>query len=284
MNAHAQARSQFERISMPADASFAWKAISGRHFDAPFHHHPEIELTQITAGQGQRFIGDVVEPFQPWDTVLIGPQLSHAWFSDARCRRSTAVVIQFHPDSLGHGLLHAQDMRQIQALLTEAQGGLVISATTAQQIAPPLATLHSLSPARRLATLIEVLDSLCQDSNRRCLQATSPVETVSLVDRRRLDDVLRFLHAEHTRPLTLTETAKVASLGPEAFSRFFRRVTGHTFIETLTQIRLATALTHLRNSTDTIASIAHASGFEDLSNFNRQFRRRYGITPGQARA
>ncbi len=276
-------KSQFERIEMPGDSSFAWKLMTRRHFDSPFHHHPEIELTLITAGFGQRLVGDTVEPFQAGDAVLIGPHLPHVWFSDARCRQSSAIVVQFHPETLGGGVLKAQELEKVRSLLADAAQGVVIQDGLAQAMQARLSRLPELSPVQRLTLLLELLEQVALSQNYRLLKAKSPEETVSLVDRKRLDEVLRYIHANHAHALTLPDVAKVAGLGPESFSRFFRRVTGHTFIETLIQIRLASALALLAESTDTIAAIAYACGFEDLSNFNRQFRRSYGVTPSEAR-
>ncbi|HEY1082051.1 MAG TPA: AraC family transcriptional regulator [Prosthecobacter sp.] len=276
-------KSQFERIEMPGDSSFAWKLLAVRQFTAPLHHHPEVELTLITAGYGQRFVGDTVEPFQPGDVVLIGPHLPHVWFSDPACRKSEAIVVQFHPETLGGGLLKAQEMGNIRGLLQRSAQGLVILPPQSQSLQKQLSSLGELNPVRRLTLLLELLEEVATGNACRELKAVSPEETVSLVDRQRLEEVLRYIHAQHQKPLTLNDAARVAGLGPESFSRFFRRVTGHTFIETLIQIRLASALALLGQSTDTIAAIAYACGFEDLSNFNRQFRRTYGITPSEAR-
>jgi AraC-like DNA-binding protein/mannose-6-phosphate isomerase-like protein (cupin superfamily) len=276
-------KSQFERIEMPGDSSFAWKEITGEHFMAPFHHHPEVELTLITAGQGQRFVGDTVEPFHAGDVVLIGPHLPHAWFSEARCQLSSAIVVQFHSEALGGGVLKAAELGNVRSLLSMASGGVVIQGETAQQLQTRLASLPTLTPFHRLILLLDLLDGAALSADCRCLKAKAPEETVSPVDRKRLDEVLRYIHAHHQRVLPLAEVASVAGLGPESFSRFFRRVTGHTFIETLIQIRLASAWALLEVSTDTIAAVAFDCGFEDLSNFNRQFRRIYGITPGEVR-
>ncbi|SKB04183.1 AraC-type DNA-binding protein [Prosthecobacter debontii] len=285
MVTQSRTKSQFERIDMPEDSSFAWKEISGRHFMAPFHHHPEIELTLITAGYGQRFVGNTVEPFQAGDVVLLGPHLPHAWFSDSRCRKSEAIVVQFHPETLGGGVLKAPELEAVRQLLKEAVQGIIVQRALAGEMLRRLGELSGLSPVQRLTLLLDVLEQVARapESTARRLKAAMPEETVSLVDRKRLDEVLRYIHAHHQQAVTLTDVAKVAGLGPESFSRFFRRLTGRTFIETLIQIRLASAQALLRESTDTIAAVAYACGFEDLSNFNRQFRRAYGITPSEAR-
>ena len=277
-------RPELEKIEQPEDASFLWKMIQGRRFGAPFHHHPEMELTFITAGQGRRFVGgNTVEAFEAGDAVLLGAHLPHAWFSDERCQRSEAIVIQFHADRLNAGVLSAFEFRGVRDLMREAAGGCVFSAKAMAAVLPVLQTLPAQSSPGRLVILLEVLIRLSEDPQRRSLNAQSFVASMSAVDRKRLHKVLRFLHDGHTHSITLADAAEAAGLGPEALSRFFRRVTGLTFIETLTQIRLASALGRLRESTDTVSAIAHACGFEHLSSFNRHFRRHYGFAPNEAR-
>ncbi len=277
---------QYERVEVPESMSFVWKHIEGRQFEAPFHHHPEIELTAIIEGNGQRFVGDVVEAFEAGDVVLLGPHLPHAWFSAKDCERSSAVVIQFQLAQLGGGVLLAQEMASIRELLAESASGLVFSAEMSLELIALMqgsTNIEESETAERLLKVLQVLLKSQRDSKRRSLAAQAPLGAVSLLDRQRLDKVLRFMYAEHAATLALADGARVAGLGPEAFSRFFRRVTGHTFVETLTRIRLASALRLLRESSETVASVSSACGFENLSHFNRLFRRRYGITPTQAR-
>lgn len=282
MGSTPNARPELERVRLPEDASFVWKEVGGRQFTAPFHHHAEMEVTAIHAGHGMRFTGDVVEPFQAGELVVLGPHLPHAWFCAAECRRAEATVVQFHAQTLGAGVLAAREMEPVRGLLEAARGGVVFPHEGADGPAGQLQALGALPPAARLAALLGLLARLAEHGGRP-LGARAPVETVSAVDRERLDVVLRLMHTRSAEPLTQAAVARQAGLGPEAFSRFFRRVTGRTFIETLTDIRLAGAMARLRQGSEKVAAIAAACGFEDLSHFNRQFRKRYGCAPGAAR-
>ena len=61
-------------------------------------------------------------------------------------------------------------------------------------------------------------------------------------------------------------------------------MTGTTFAAYLNERRLATAAELLRTTDDTVLTIAGQVGFDNLSNFNRQFKARFGMTPRQYRA
>jgi AraC-like DNA-binding protein len=84
-------------------------------------------------------------------------------------------------------------------------------------------------------------------------------------------------------PLTLADVAAVAGLAPESFSRFFRRMTGRTFVGWLHEVRIGHACRLLSTTDRPVVEIALASGFGNLSNFNRVFRRRRHCTPRQLR-
>ena len=72
-------------------------------------------------------------------------------------------------------------------------------------------------------------------------------------------------------------------MSPAAFSRFFRRAMGRTFTDYLTELRVTTACTLLRESDDPITSVAEQAGFANLANFNRRFLQRKAMTPSEYR-
>lgn len=279
MNATPQPRPELERIRLPTEVSFACKKICGRRFSAPFHHHPEMELTAIHAGHGQRFTGDVVEEFQAGDVVLLGSHLPHAWFCAADCRRAEATVVQFQALTLGGGVLAAPELGKVRSMLDAASGGIVLDSCFASE----LHELPAMPPGLQLIGLLKVLVSAAEKPCRP-LKARTLDKALTPLDRERLDKALRYLHEHHNGSVKLADLARHVSLGPEAFSRFFRRATGRTFIETLNHIRLASAMRMLHETDEKIATVAAACGFEDVSHFNRQFRRRYGCAPGQVRS
>lgn len=117
--------------------------------------------------------------------------------------------------------------------------------------------------------------------NHRNLYAKVNTKPLADMDESRMNCALRYMNELHCKPLRLVEVARHVALGPEAFSRLFRRATGRTFIETLTNIRLASAMSCLRAGHEKLEVIAASCGFADMANFRRQFRRRYGCAPSE---
>ena len=73
--------------------------------------------------------------------------------------------------------------------------------------------------------------------------------------------------------------ARLVHVSPAAFSRYFRREVGKSFTRYVNDMRCSEACLRLRGSNKAVAVIAHECGFATLSNFNRQFRVRTGLTP-----
>lgn len=235
-------------------------------------------MTAIHEGYGQRFVGDVIEDFQPGDVVLVGPNLPHAWFCSSKCHRVEATVIQFHLDELGAGVLLAPELCELREFLNNAACGLVVPEVFAEKTKKLRVMFSVDSLVILLGLLVEM--SKC---NHRNLYAKVNTKPLADMDMSRMNCALRYMNELHCKPLRLVEVARHVALGPEAFSRLFRRATGRTFIETLTSIRLASAMSCLRAGHEKLEVIAASCGFADMANFRRQFRRRYGCAPSEVR-
>ncbi|MDX8529611.1 AraC family transcriptional regulator [Mesorhizobium sp. VK25A] len=108
--------------------------------------------------------------------------------------------------------------------------------------------------------------------------------TPSPRDQKRVAEAVRLIELNADRPLSLTEIADTTATSPFHFLRTFRRVAGMTPYQLLLRTRLHRAAVRLRSSDATISTIAFDAGFNDLSTFNRRFRREMGEAPGAYRA
>jgi AraC-like DNA-binding protein len=278
----------FESIEPAPDTSFAYKHFPVPSFPFHWHFHPEIELTLIIRGRGRRFVGDNIAPFGEMDLVLLGSNLPHTWRSDDEPRPKPAgchsIVIQFRPDFLGSALSGPmKEMRAIAELLGRARLGFQFVGHVRDQTAEAMHAMEELAPLGRLTMLLEILDRLAHDDRARALSSPGFRPAVADWDQKRITRVCDLLNREFTRPIKLAEAADLVHLSASAFARFFQRATGKHFTAYLTELRVGRACELMIETEKKIATIAHESGFENLSHFNRTFQRSKGSTPREFR-
>lgn len=276
-----------EQVEHP-DRAFRFLRFESDAFRGDRHRHRQIELTWIEAGVGMRFVGDSVEPFGPGDLVLLGPNLAHGWVSARRgaLRRVAATVLQFSPELLANPLL--PELARLAPLVHRAGAGLSIRGRVHDEVTEQLVRMRSMGSVARLGALIGVLGLVDEHgrSLRQIAGRASPGPTPPDAPRgqRRIDLTIDHIHRHLDRELRVTDLARVAHVSPAAFSRFFRREAGKTFTRYLNDLRCGEAALRLQTGDRPIASVAAECGYTTLSNFNRQFKLRHGMTPGEYRS
>lgn len=262
------------------DEAFRYLRVESDSFRRQRHRHPHLELTWIEHGSGLRFLGDSVNPFAAGDLVLVGVNVPHAWQSSARGRGIAAVatVLQFPITLLELDAL--PELRRARPLAERARLGLLITGAVRQPIIDILCSMCGADASARLAGLVRILGLLCQHQNLLASIAASPMRIPERTGSHdRLDRVADWISKRAGGSVTVVEAARVARVTPAAFSRFFRRESGKTFSVYVNDVRCGEACVKLRQSSKPIAQVARECGFHSLAHFNRQFRRRMGLTP-----
>jgi AraC-like DNA-binding protein len=277
-------RATLEHIGATPQTSWRLHVRAEPRFEFCWHRHPEYELTLITAGSGQRFVGDSVELYQPGDLTLIGPDLPHTFVSSDHSPAQEAVVVQFRRDFLGADFFERPDFADLAALLDDADRGLAAHADLAEAPAAALRELSALPPTARTITLLRSLLTLVSTPGLRPLASEHYRARPRAVAQRRLDTVCEYLSTAYAEPLSLADVAVVAHMSPAAFSRFFRRAMGRTLTTYLNEVRVAAACRLLIDTDRPITEIAGDAGFGNISNFNRRFRLICGQSPREYRA
>ncbi len=283
VNKDAPRRPAFEKVHPDQTHSFVCRSVVGSRFNAPYHYHPEVELTLITHSHGHRFIGSHAGPFKPGDLVLVGALLPHVWLNPPGCRRAEAIVLQFDPKLGGDPFWNLPELHPVNRLLARAGHGLVFTGKTRNKVSDILGSLLSTQGPGRLLLLLEILSLLAAARPASILSTgsphpASPTQPHSDTETR-IDRVYRHLAAHFHEPIAQPAIARNAGLSPAAFSRFFHRVTGRTFSSVLIDMRLGEACRLLQETDLPITDICHRAGFQNLSNFNRQFLARFHLPP-----
>ncbi len=265
----------------PSDC-FTVFAREKNEFDFPVHYHEEFELNFIKNGKGvKRIIGDHVDEIGDYELVLIGPNLQHAWFTHkCRNRDITEVTIQFHKDLFDEKFLRRNQLSHIRTMLENSFRGILFSYETASLLASRLLRLSKKDGFESVVELMSILHELSISRHTRILSNSTFNNMANFsYNSRRIERVMEYLNENFNNPISLTEVAKLTNMADSAFSRFFKTRTGMTFIDSLTEIRLGHASRMLIDTTQSVAEIAYECGFNNISNFNRIFKKKKGCTP-----
>ncbi|MER8495775.1 AraC family transcriptional regulator [Mesorhizobium sp. M1312] len=153
---------------------------------------------------------------------------------------------------------------------------------------PPLSSLAPLlaeAEAAREMAEIEAFEELgLRIAGAAVASGITPAaQAPSRRDQKRVAEAVRRIELNADRPVSLAELASETATSPYHFLRTFRHVAGMTPYQFLLKTRLHRAAVRLRMSDEAISTIAFEAGFNDLSTFNRRFRRVMGETPGAYR-
>lgn len=277
-------RAAIEHVTHP-DSSFRLLDLELPGFSAGPHRHPQLELTWIERGNGLRFVGDSVEPFEDGDLVLVGPQLAHAWLgrpaSGAAPSTFRATVLQFAPELLEDP--RWPELRALRPLLARARRGLAFRPGSARdRMAALLATMPGQDGLVRLASWLLLMREIASAEGEA--RSLSVQEATEVARDDRIERLLCWLHGHLAVPIRIEQAAAQVHISPAALPRFFRRETGKTLVTYLNDLRVSEACVQLRQSRRPIADIAAACGFVSAAHFDRQFKRRLGCSPRDYRS
>ncbi len=247
-----------------------------------WHYHPEYEIHLVTATSGRMFVGDHIGAFEPGNLVLTGPNLPHNWLSDVPPGSSVderCLVLQFTAE-FAHRCRDAfPELGFLPGLLEAAARGLQFSAATGAQAEPLLRALLSARGAARLAQFFALLDTLRATDERRLLASVGYQPSPATYMMQPLNHVLGHIAQNLSSELRESELAELSGFSPSAFSRAFQRQTGMTFVRYVNSMRINHACELLAAGKQRITDICYEVGFNNLSNFNRQFFALKGMTP-----
>jgi AraC-like DNA-binding protein/mannose-6-phosphate isomerase-like protein (cupin superfamily) len=284
-----QPPAELEVILPEPEHSFRWYEHDYPYPLARWNHHPEFEIHLIRRGSGKLLAGDYIGPFGPGHVAMIGPGLPHDWMGDLAPGEYLAgrdVVLQFDGATLLSLRRTLPELGDLQPLFERARRGLVFSDDTAVNAAR---LLESIGPAQglgRLALFLQLLNTLnlAPQEQAQCLASPCYAPSLDARSSERIHKAFEYLQTELTGDLRLSVIARQLGMSEPGFSRFFKRITGHGFIDLMRKLRVQRACRLLLHSEMPVTDICFEVGYNNLSNFNRHFRIEMHQTPSEYRS
>ena len=256
-------------------------------FTYPIHNHDEYELNFIEKAAGvRRVIGDSAEVIGDFDLVLItGRDLEHVWEQhECKAKQVREITIQFSSHLLNDSLMNKNQMESIRKMFEKARYGLCFPMRAIMKV---YSKLDSLASEQGFYAFIKFLTILYELSlyldDARTLSSSSFAKIEPVFDSRRIQKVQRYINANYKEEIRLEQMADLVGMTSTSFSRFFKLRTGKTLSDYVIDIRIGFATRMLVDSTMSIAEICYECGFNNLSNFNRIFKKKKDCSPKEFR-
>ncbi len=256
-------------------------------FTYPLHHHSEYELNYIEKAEGvRRIVGDSIEIIGNYDLTLItGEELEHVW-EQYHCNSDSIreITLQFSSNLLSDSFIQKNQFDSIRRMFEKAKKGISFPMEAIMKVYPLLDTLSSEKEGfYAVIKFLTILYELSLFDNIHILSSSSFAHSDEGSDSRRVLKIRQYINTHYKEPIRLEELAELVGMTPVALSRFFKIRSGKTISDYLIDIRLGFAARLLADTTNSISEICYDCGFNNLSNFNRIFKKKKGCTPKEFR-
>jgi AraC-like DNA-binding protein len=259
-----------------------------REFTYPIHNHNVFELNFVEHAPGvRRIVGDSNEVIGEYDLVLItSPDLEHVWEQNTCVSEDIhEITIHFEFDFSDEDSIFARNpFSSVRKMMNEARKGLSFPMEAIMKVYQLLNSLSSVKDGfYALMQFLTILYELSKCDGAKTLATSSYAKVEVASDSRRVLKVKNYITQNYQNEIRLSEVASLAGMSPSAFSRFFKLHTGRNLSDYIIDMRLGHASRMLVDSTHSIAEIGYSCGFNNLSNFNRIFKKKKGCSPSEFR-
>jgi AraC-like DNA-binding protein len=276
-----------EKIYQPETQSFFLEEVVRKYFIDLWHFHPEIEILYIKEGSGTKYVGDSIYPFNKGDIVIIGSNTPHVWVCDPEYQdpdnnlMTKAICIQFENDFLERSS-GIPEFYKINNFINDAKRGIQILKKEKNILIELIEELPSLVGMKKLLGLLTILDIMSLSKSIKYLSSPNYKPLVlNSDDQDRMGTIFNYVIKNFSNKIYLEEIASRVNLTPQSFCRFFKSRTTKVFSAYVNEVKIGNACKMLIENRLSISEICFSSGFNYLSNFNRQFKHIKGMTPSE---
>ena len=274
-----------EKSPIPKTHALVTKRLKQPLFDPNWHFHPEYQLFMVLKGRGTQFIGDSIRPYKEGEITFTGPNLPHLWRSDVEAQKnkqrtySEGIVVYFNGNFIGENLLQKEEGLKLKQLFKKSVRGLLVQGETAHEVQRGMQNLLKLEGLESVLGLLKILNLLSETKEMEVLASPGYINSLKQGDTERMNKVYDYVMKHFQRKITLEELAELTNMTPTSFSRYFKVHANKTFSEFVSEIRIGHACKLLLDHNMNASQACYESGFQTLSNFNKQFKANTRRTP-----
>ncbi|GIU52592.1 AraC family transcriptional regulator [Shewanella sairae] len=275
-----------EKVIPSGNSSWRFVKYELPNIDFNWHYHPEYEICLTLNSKGLRYVGDNIEEYFGADLVLVGPNMPHTWHTEENedgsiQRVYVAQIPKLWLDSL---VTEHPEFSSLQSMLALSSRGLLFGKECTEKAIALFSSMETADPFTRFVKLMHLFNLMSLDVRVTTLSSsffTFGNRTDIGIDK--LDRVIEFIYNNFDRAIYANELAEIAHMSTNHFHRFFKKRTERTLTTFINQLRIGKACKLLINSNHPISVISDKCGFNNTSNFNRQFLSIKGNTPSAFR-
>ncbi len=252
--------------------------------NSTWHYHDHFEISFITKGAGKRIVADSIVNFYPGDLVFIGRKLPHVWIADKDYqftpdRILEMVFLQFTKDVLFSQLLSLPEFKYIEKALVLSERGIQIVGQTLNEVSEVMLQLPYLEKLERMLQFFRMMHIIGKSDTNIPLASEDYIKKRFEPANKKISLIHEYLLVNYRNEVHLATLASLVNMVEGSLCRFFKERVGCTPFEYLNRIKVDFACKFLMDENLSITEVAFESGFNNLSHFNKQFKRNTGMTP-----
>lgn len=273
-----------ENIVLEKGSSFYIGIFQDNLEKSTWHYHNKYEISFITEGSGKRIIADSIEEFHPGDLIFIGKKLPHVWIADKETstpsgRTLETVFLQFSDDVLPLELLQLPEFGNVKRALVLAERGMKIVDETLNEVSRIMLQLPYMKHFERVINFYNIMDIIGKSDSIKLLTSEEYLKKRFTSSSKRIALIHEYLMNHYKEEIDLDKLAGLVSLAKGSLCRLFKAEMGTTIFEYLNRIKVDYACNLLMDDDHSIVDVCFDSGFNNLSHFNKQFKKQTNLTP-----
>ncbi len=251
-----------------------------------WHYHDEYEIVFIHKSEGIRYVGDSINPYKPGDLVMLGSRLPHIWInkteeSKEESNRAASTVIHFQRKFVHNDFFSLPLLEKLRNLFEQSARG--IRFIDFKGIEKYLYNIHANTSTERVISVLELLTKLSNHPQTEFLSSKEYNKVVSGQRNDRLSKIHDYIAAHFREKIDLDTLAEIAHMTPQAFCTYFKNKTRKTVFTYINDLKIGYSCKLLIETELNIDQIAHQSGYNNTTFFNRKFKEKMQLTPKEYR-